>query len=264
VITIKAIIPAAGYATRLYPLTENFPKPLLPVGGRPMLVHVIEKILEIKEVDQIFIVTNSRFMDHFEDWKNSYSCPIPIVVLNDGTTSVDNRLGAIGDIQFAITNGNIDDDVLMVASDNLFSFSLKGMYELFKQKQKAIIALYDVRDFEIAKRMGLTKRDENGKVIDFKEKPDKAWETLIAICVYLMPKQVVKMIKTYLDAGNSPDKPGEYIEWLHKNDDVYAHIFDNPDDQWLDIGDLKCYEEANKMYGGEALKLSDIEKKEES
>ena len=242
---LKAIIPAAGYATRLYPLTKNKPKPLLPIAGRPIIEYILDKIEEIGAVDQIFVVTNDKFYEHFVAWEKSLNYEMPITVINDGTTSNETRLGAIGDKLFVIERENISDDLLDISGDNLFDFSLRDMYSAFKKNKKTLIALYDVKDIEIAKRMGIAKIDKDNGVVNFVEKPEIPPSTLTSIGVYLYPREVVRLFKVYIEEGNSPDAPGYFLEWLHKREEVYGYTFQGT---WCDIGDIGCYQKANQEF----------------
>ena len=248
---MKAIIPAAGYATRLYPLTENTPKALLSIGAKRMIEHIIEKIEELKVVDEIIVVSNAKFYSQFVEWKKSFKCNTPIIVLNDGTTSNETRLGAIGDYHFAIKSMKINDDVLFVSSDNFFNFDLKPIHERFCKSGRDTIALYDVGSLEEAKKLGIAELDENKKVIGFKEKPPEPKTTLCSIGIYLYTKHTVSLFEKYLKEGNSPDKPGEFLEWLHRHKPVYAFIFDEPHHKWYDIGTAETLEKVRKEYCNE-------------
>jgi glucose-1-phosphate thymidylyltransferase len=168
---MKAIIPAAGYATRLYPLTQDKPKPLLPVAGKPMIEYIIEKILELGVVDHIYIVTNARFYKNFVSWQESFSCSIPIKIINDGTTSNEDRLGAIGDKVLVMKQEKIDDEILDISGDNLFNYSLKEMYALFKEFNAEVIGLFDVKTNEQAKKLGICAINDKKVITQFVEKP---------------------------------------------------------------------------------------------
>ena len=146
---MKAIVLAAGYATRLYPLTLSTPKPLLPVAGKPMIEHVLERLAPLSGLDRIYVVTNAKFAGHFQRWNTGASASrFPISVINDGTTDDANKLGAIGDIQFVLTQQSVDDDVIVVAGDNLFSDSLAGFGEFCRRQNAPVLALYDVGDLQ--------------------------------------------------------------------------------------------------------------------
>lgn len=244
---MKVIIPAAGYATRLYPLTKNMPKHLLEVRGKPIIEHVINKTLELEEVDEIIIITNDKYFLNFQQWVKDYSGKVPVKIVNDGTISNDDRLGQIGDIQFAIDEAKIDDDLLIIAGDNLFNFSLRPLHKYFKTNQTNINALYDVKSKEDASQLGVATIDHNNKVIKFQEKPKEPETTLISMGIYLFPKQNVSMISKYLDEGNKPDKMGYFMEWLLANNEIYSHVYE---EKWFDIGWLESLEQARRDFMG--------------
>ena len=233
---MKALILAAGYATRLRPLTDSIPKQLLPVGGRPIVDWIFDRIEETS-ADEIHLVTNARFADDFVRWARDKD----VVVHNDGTTSNEDRLGAIGDIQFV----DLDDDLLVTAGDNLFDYSL-GDYEAYwRERDGSCIAVYDVGDPELAKKYGVVDVDENDRVTAFVEKPVDPPTTLCATATYLYTREDANLIATYLAEGNPPDQPGNYVAWLHARAPVYAYRFEG---DWFDIGDRDQLLEAdNRM-----------------
>lgn len=244
-----ALIPAAGYATRLYPLTKDRPKALLEVKNQFILSHIFHKIEELEDVKKIVIVTNSNFHKKLSDWMDGYRPFIPTRVLDDGTTSNENRLGAIGDKVFAIEHEKINDDILDISADNLFSFSLKGMHEYFKKKNAPVIALYDVGSKEEAKKMGIVEIDAGKKIIGFQEKPSEPRSTLASIGIYMYPKSVIPLFENYLAEGNKPDNPGYFIEWLHKKTPVFGYSFkETPEHKWFDIGSFDALEQAQKEF----------------
>ena len=247
---MKAIIPAAGYATRLYPLTQFQPKHLLPIVGRPVLSYVIEKIEAIPEIDEIIIVTNNKYYKYFLLGMQGYKGRLPIKVINDGTTSNENRLGAIGDIKFVLDKEGIGDDILIIAGDNIFDFDLVKMHKFFLTipEPKALVSLYDVKSIDEAKKYGVVKTNGDGKITSFVEKPEKPTSTLASTAIYFYSKRVLPLIGKYLKEGNSPDAPGHFLQWLHKVRPVYGFVFDKEKHDWLDIGDLKCYELANTLW----------------
>lgn len=240
----------AGYATRLYPLTEKTPKALLDIAGIPMIERVIQKVLELDGIERIVVVSNHIFFSQFEDWAKKFrpETKIPIVVLDDGTTSNENRLGAIGDAQFAIEKAKINSEVVWVSGDNLFTFSLHDMQREFNLQKKDLIGCFDVRSLPEASKMGVIKLDSNRKVIDFVEKPKDPPSTLISCGIYFYTLNSVHRFKTYLDEGNSPDKPGEFVSWLHKETSVFGFVFDKPKDQWFDIGTLDVLHTVRETY----------------
>lgn len=241
---MDAIILAAGYATRLYPLTENMPKPLLAVGGKTIIGHIISKLEAIGSINKIYIVTNDKFEQHFRKLLAGFDAQKPVEIINDGTKSNDDRLGALGDIQFAINAKNIDNDLLVVAGDNLFELSLSDVASFFKKRKSNVIVLHDVKDLELARHYGIVEV-ENNIVVNFEEKPAIPKSTLASTGIYLFPKKTISLIKKYIAQGNNPDKTGSFVEWLHKREKVYYYI---TDEKWYDIGSIEQLEKANKDY----------------
>jgi len=232
---MKAIILAAGYGTRLRPLTLNTPKPLIEVGGRPVIDYITDRIKEIEDVTHISIVTNQKFVKHFENWVNGFSIERGIEIFNDGTSSNEERLGSIGDIRFVIEKANIDDDVIIVAGDNFFNFPLYEIYEFFRKVKEPVVGVFDVRDIELAKRLGIVRLDEDNKIVEFNEKPEEPKSTLASTVIYLFPRKILPLISQYLDEGNSPDAPGHLLEWLiRRGITVYGYVFSKG--VWHDIG----------------------------
>lgn len=241
---MKSIILAAGYSTRLYPLTENTPKPLLNVAGKPMIEHIITKLEQIDDIDTIYIITNGKFDQHFKNWLKNFDTQKKIEILNDGTKSNEERLGALGDIHYAINTKNISDDIMIVAGDNLFELSLTDVANFFKKKKSNVIVLHDVKDIDLAKKYGVVETDNN-IIINFEEKPSNPKSTLISTGIYLFPKKTIELIKKYIAQGNDADKTGTFIEWLHKRDKVYSFVTDK---KWYDIGSTEQLEQANRYY----------------
>jgi glucose-1-phosphate thymidylyltransferase len=230
---VKALILAAGYATRLRPLTDSIPKQLLPVGGRPMVDWILDKVAETS-ANEIHLVTNARFAADFERWAEDKD----VRIHNDGTTSNDDRLGAIGDIQFV----GLDDDLLVIAGDNLFDYSLADYEAYWCAKDGSAVAVLDVRDPELAKKYGIVDVDENDRILDFVEKPEHPPTTLCATATYFYKRDHARLVSAYLEDGNPPDQPGNFIAWLHKREPVYAYRFDG---SWYDIGDRQQLHEAD-------------------
>jgi glucose-1-phosphate thymidylyltransferase len=241
---MKAIVLAAGYATRLYPLTETIAKPLLPVGGRPMLDHLLDRIHEVDEIDAVHVVTNSKFAALFDAWAAGRK---GVVVHDDGTASEDDRRGAIGDIAFVVDSAGLDgDDLLVVAGDNLFDFSLAEYLTWWHEKGEAsAVALYDVGDIELARQYGIVELGANDRVASFEEKPEHPRSTLAATAAYLYHRAHVPLVRRYLAEGNSPDQPGRLVAWLAAREPVYGYRFDG---DWRDIGDaVQLLEADNRL-----------------
>lgn len=242
---MEALVLAAGYATRLKPLTENTPKPLLKVAGKPIIEHIITKLEGLKEIEKIYITTNDKFEKHFQKWLHSFDAKKPIEIINDGTKSNEDRLGALGDIHYAINKKNIKNDIIVIAGDNLFELPLNEVVSIFKKRNHNTIVLHDVKDFDLAKHYGVVEV-ENNIVVDFEEKPVSPKSTLVSTGIYLFPKKTINLIEKYIAQGNNSDKTGNFIEWLHKREQVYAYVTQK---KWYDIGSFEQLEEANKHYG---------------
>lgn len=237
---MKGVILAAGYATRLRPLTDDVPKHLLPVGGRPMLDWVLDRVREVPEVDALHLVTNSRFAPAFSRWAESHS----VTVHDDGTTSNEDRLGAVGDLQLVIEEARLDDELLVLAGDNLFEFSLPRFVEWWRAKSQpsSAVPLHDVGDLELATHYGIADTDAEDRIVRFVEKPSDPASTLASTLVYLLPPEHVSLVGTYLDEGQSPDNAGSFLGWLAQREPVYGYRFDGA---WYDIGDLAQLLEAD-------------------
>ncbi|MFY9622601.1 MAG: nucleotidyltransferase family protein [Pyrinomonadaceae bacterium] len=245
---MKLIVLAAGYATRLYPLTLNQPKPLLPVAGRPMIEHVLDCLKPIKEIDHVYVVTNEKFSGHFEEWANQYEADhagLPITVVNDHSTDDSNKLGAIGDMHLVITQTNIDDDILVVAGDNLFSKPLEGFSEFCKARNAPVLGVYDVGDFKEVKKYLAIEVDQEDRIIFANEKPENPKSTLIGIALYFYPGWSLASINQYFAEGNNPDQPGLLIQWLYPRKSVYVWRVPGI---WFDIGSSETLEQASDIF----------------
>lgn len=239
------IILAAGYSVRLHPLTLNTSKSLLPVGNKKMIDRILEKVLKVKGITSIYIITNSKFFKNFSDWLKESRHEEKISLICDGTTSNENRLGAIKDLEFVIKEESITGDVLVVAGDNLFEFDLDDFLRFARGKDGVSIAVHDIGSRELARNFGVVKVDADGRVVDFEEKPQEPKSTLISTGIYYFPKDKVDFINEYVKMQNKLDAPGHYIGWLAKRDKVYGFAF--PED-WYDIGNMESYRKANEEY----------------
>lgn len=242
---MKCILLAAGYATRLYPLTKDKPKALLTLGNKTILDRIMDKLEEIERIDDVYIVTNHVFANIFEDWAKGYCGSKKIKVLDDGTTNNDNRLGAIGDMNFVIENENIDDELFVLASDVIFDFSLKGLFETYDKVGADTISSHYIEDIETLKSMGVLMLSEDDKVIDFEEKPQEPKSHYGVPPFYVYRKETIELIKKYLKEGNNSDAPGYFIPWLIRHADVYAYKFK---DRIIDIGIPSAYYAACEIY----------------
>lgn len=246
---MKALILAAGYATRLYPLTKEKPKPLLPVGVKPIIDYLIQKLEEIDGLDVIYIVTNQKFYHIFEDWLKSLKSKKQIVLVNDGTTRHEDRLGAIGDIELALRWQRICDDLLVLAGDNIFDWDLKGFVEHIKSDiQSFAMGVYDIKDKKKASKYGVVEIGSDGRLKSLKEKPEQPISSLVAMGIYYFPKDKLNLIIEYLKIGRQKDAPGHFIHWLLKSQEVRCYIFKGV---WFDIGDKYSYRQANSKFSGQ-------------
>lgn len=242
---MKGIILAAGYATRLYPLTLDRPKALLPVGDRVVLDYIISEIETIDEIDEIFLISNHKFYEHFIEWKEGRKSNKKIKVIDDGTTSDETKLGAIGDMELAVMQENIKDDVLIIAGDNLFTYRLKDFYNFFNNLKKDCIIVKQLSDENDLKRMGVVLADNNSKVLEFEEKPQHPKSNMAAFGAYIYLRDTLPMIGEYIEEGNIPDAPGYFPGWLYKRKDIYAYEFNG---ECYDIGTHESYNEVHEKF----------------
>jgi glucose-1-phosphate thymidylyltransferase len=229
---VNALVLAAGYATRLRPLTDRVPKQLLPVGGRPMLDWIADKLEKIPERQELHVVTNARYAPAFADWAETRR---GVTVHNDGTTSNDDRLGAIGDLRFVLgCTGLAADHLLVIAGDNLLDASLADYAAWWRGKGTAsALAVYDVGDRELARQYGIVELGPDQRVVGFVEKPAEPPSTLAATATYLFHRDHLGLVEEYLAEGNPADQPGNFIAWLYRREPVYGYALPG---EWHDIG----------------------------
>jgi len=238
---MRALILAAGYATRLAPLTDSIAKQLLPIGGRPMMDWVCDKVDEV--TTDIHVVTNSRFAGDFERWADARG---GVQVHDDGTVSNEDRLGAIGDLAFVLERTGLDDDLLLIAGDNLFDFSLAEFESFWQEKDAAsAVAVYDCHDLELATHYGVVDVGEDDRLVGFEEKPSEPRTTLVATATYLYHRDHLPMVERYLGEGNPPDQPGRLVAWLYTREPVYGYRFPGA---WFDIGNRDQLLEADNWW----------------
>ena len=237
---MKCVILAAGYATRLYPLTENFPKPLLPVQGKPILDWLVEDIGDM--VDQYVVISNHKFVQHFQKWTEGRD---NMVVLDDGTESNETRLGAVRDVQFAIETLKLDDDLLVIAGDNLLDFSLRRFIEYYHEKNTTCIMRYWEESLTKLQKAGVAVVDENDRILEMEEKPQKPKSHWCTPPFYIYKQTDIPMVKAGIDAGCGVDAPGSFIAWLSSQTEV--HAMEMPGERY-DIGDLASYQEVEKIF----------------
>jgi len=225
---------------------EN-PKPLLKVGGEPILDRILDKVARVKGASEVYIVVNNKFFDNFKRWLDGSAHRGKPSLVNDGTDSNETRLGAMKDIELVVDQKAIDDDLLVIAADNLFDFDLTSFLAFtLKHQDGATVALYDIKDLDAAKRYGVVKIDEASRVVGFQEKPLKPDSTLVSTGIYYFPKDTLAFIKEYnAKPAQKLDAPGYYISWLAMMNKVYGFTFREP---WYDIGDIETYKKVDAAY----------------
>ena len=230
----------------MYPLTENQPKPLLKVAGIPIVEHILKKLEKLDTINEIIIVTNNKFYGHFMVWLNDYSCSKNVKVINDGTISNEGRLGAVGDINYILKNQEINDDLLVIAGDNLFEFSLTELNKIKHEKNASVMAVMDLKDpAKIANKYGNIVTNEHNKIVDFEEKPTEPKSSLAASATYLFSKEALEEIEICLKENPNLDAPGNLIKHLITKQPVYSYIIEG---RWFDIGSFDQLEEADEIY----------------
>jgi glucose-1-phosphate thymidylyltransferase len=218
---------------------------LLPVGGRPIIDWIVDRIAEVDAIDEVHVVTNARKAPAFFAWADGRE----VTVHDDGTTSNEDRLGAIGDLQFVLDRTGIDDDLLVIAGDNLFEFSLADYAAFWRSKGSAsAVAVRDVGSLEVASRMGVVALDDEARVVQFVEKPADPPSTLCATAAYIYHRSHLPLVGAYLADGNSSDQPGLLVGWLRSREPVYGWVFD---ESWHDIGSPEQLLEADNLLRAE-------------
>lgn len=243
---MKLIILGAGYATRLYPLTLNQPKPLLDVAGKPMIEHVLDNLKPITEIDRVYVVTNNKFAGHFEAWADDYAdAGAPVRIINDRSTDDSNKLGAIGDMNLVLTEAEIDDDIIVVAGDNLFSHRLEKFGEFCRTREAPVLGVYDVGNLDEIKKYNAIEIDVADQITFFEEKPQQPKSTLTGIALYYYPKRALPMIRQYLAEGNHADQPGLLVQWLYPRTPFFVWRVPGI---WYDVGSKETLLEANRIF----------------
>ncbi len=246
---MKAIILAAGYSQRLGEITRRLPKALLKVGGKPVLTHLMEKLLRTNCIDRIYIVSNHRYIKHFEEWLASQNenAQSRITLLDDMTESPEERLGALGDLQYALKRGEISDDVLVCASDNMFGFEITPFVRRFLEiGRKPLLLVKQSHDLDELRRVAVASIGPEGKVVNIEEKPALPKGRHAVYALYAYPKEALSMLDEYLREGNPKDSPGSFPPWLCERTSVYSHAADG---DIIDIGLPEALERARLKYG---------------
>ncbi|MCZ0717779.1 nucleotidyltransferase family protein [Aerococcus kribbianus] len=242
---MKALILAAGYATRLYPLTKDTPKALLEVAGQTIMDHIVSKIDLVDAIDEIIIVSNDKFADNFQAWAKQADYSKKLTVLNDGTLTNETRLGAIGDIHFVSQELTLNDDLMVLAGDNLFDFDLRDFVAFFQERGTDVIAAYEESDQEQLTRGGVVKIDDQERAIAFAEKKPAPISNLSVPTFYIFQASTLSLIADYLAAGNNPDAPGHFMPYLLEEKPVSVFVFSGGR---YDIGTLASYEQVQEIF----------------
>ena len=244
---MKILILAAGYGTRLQSVAKNTPKPLLPVGPKPLIDYIVEKVAPLAAVSEIVVVTNNKFYDTFTTWTQTHkSLPVRIRIVNDGTNTPEERLGSVGDIRFVWNNEKTKEDWLVVGGDNILTDSLGDFMRLAQSKnQDVTVGTYDIGNIQEATKFGVVKLAADKKMTELKEKPAQPESSLIAMCLYHFPKSTLGLIDEYVNGQNTTDAAGGYIQWLVAKKCVYGFQFGG---KWYDIGSLESLQEANNYF----------------
>lgn len=249
---MKAYLLAAGYATRLHPLTLDQPKPLLEVGGRALLDHLLDRIAPLDDLSEIVVIANERFHAHFEAWlaRARAAAPVPIRLLNDGSTSDDDKLGAIGDIAFAFERCPPGDEpCLIAAGDNLFDADLRAVQARFRERERHTLIVRPVQHDGGPTPYNEVTLDDEGRVLRFREKPQDARGGWSAIAVYFLLPEVDALLRSYLAEGGNPDAPGHFIAWASARAPFEAVPLEG---RWFDIGSRETLAEARRSWGSGA------------
>lgn len=244
---MRAVLLNAGYATRLQPLTESVAKALLPIAGRSMTDRLVEKLHEVPELGAIHVVTNGKFAPAFTAWAQQAETRLPVVIHDDGTTSNEDRLGAIGDLGYVLDDAGIEcEDLLVIAGDNLFEYSLLGFVEFAVAREPgSAVAVTEIDDRRLLSQYAVVEIGDDDRIVSFVEKPADPQSTLAATATYFLHRDHVPGVREYLEAGNPPDKIGSLVEWLVPRVPVYAYRFEG---DWIDVGDREQLLEADNRF----------------
>jgi glucose-1-phosphate thymidylyltransferase len=242
---MKAIILAAGYATRLYPLTLTEPKSLLSIDGKYIIDYIVDEINTIKSIDMIYVISNHKFIDKFRAWVKHIQSDIPIKVLDDGSIDENDKLGAIGDIQFALKHEHINEDVLILVGDNLFTYKLKDAYDYFKNVNDNCVAGKELDDKESLKRFAVAQVDDDNRIVNLVEKPQEPPSNIAVYGTYFYKKETLELFDIYISRDNANDAPGYFLQWLYKLTNVYLYRFDG---ECYDIGTHAALEKISRLY----------------
>ncbi len=243
---MKLLVLAGGYGTRLYPLIKDTPKALLEVSGKALIDHTLERFLRVPEISEVIVVTNAKFAGVLSSWAASRKgLPFPVRIVDDGTHTPEERLGAIGDIVFVLDREKGPEDWLVVGSDNLFDQPVDGLVAYARVKEAPVIGVFDIKDIGSASQYGVIELADGGRVLSLQEKPPQPRSSLISMCLYYFPKASVHFFRDFIEETRCPDTTGGYIQWLFKKTAVYGFKFSG---KWYDIGSIDSYNEAQQHF----------------
>jgi glucose-1-phosphate thymidylyltransferase len=241
---IDVIVLAGGFAKRMWPLTKDRPKHLLEVASKPMLSYTLDSLLEMDEINMVYVSTNEAFKDHFEAFLERYSEDKVKLIIEPSPTE-DRKLGSIGGLGYLIRKEGLTNETIVIGGDNLFEFHPSEALDVYRSNQKDLVAVFDVETKERASLYGIVDKDENDIIKGFLEKPEDPPSTLAATAFYIFKPETVQLVLKYLDDGGKPDALGFFISYLINNREVYAWKFDG---KWFDIGSLEVYHEADEYF----------------
>lgn len=245
---MKAIVLAAGYARRLYPLTRHQPKALLTVADKPIIEHIVDKLLPIPGLNHIYVTVNDTFAPKFQKWLEGYRSTKAGAwdnTISNSSIEDSENVGAIGSLHQVLTRERVDDDIIIIAADNLFSCEIESFAASAQQQGAPVVAIYDIGDHVEGKKYGCVVVDEIGKITHFEEKPKIPNGTTIGVALYYYPKSCLPLIRQYIDEGKDPEHIGLLVEWMHRHTPFYTWRVPSP---WFDIGSIEMLEEANRFF----------------
>jgi glucose-1-phosphate thymidylyltransferase len=242
---MKALIMAAGYATRLYPLTLDRPKALLPIAGKPIIGYILDEINTIPDIDKVYVVTNSKFYKHFCDWANGLSSGKPVEIIDDGTSTEETRLGGVGDIKFVIDRYAIDDDLMIIAGDNFFTYRLADYFAEYEKNPCDYVVAKEIDDVRQLRQFAVAELDADNRILNLIEKPSEPPSNIAVFATYTYRRDTLPLFERYFREGNNPDAPGYFVQWLHKIKPVYAWRMNG---DCYDIGTQKAYDDIRAAF----------------
>jgi glucose-1-phosphate thymidylyltransferase len=240
---MKALILAGGFATRMGELGKDTPKPLLPVAGRAVIEHIIEKIEPLAGISEVFVSTNKKFEGHFTEWMKQQQGRLKLELVVEPAAGEGKKLGSMGALDFFINDRKIDDDLLVINGDNIFEDELGRFLDFCERKGAFVFGVHDTKSIEESRKMGVVLMDGKGRVTDFEEKPENPKSTLVSTGIYVIPRRLLRMVGQYVKEGNSTDRFGDFLIWLMGSHTLYALPFEG---RWFDIGTPDTYRAADE------------------